>query len=1109
MADGSKHIGLLESILACRRRVVVMRGPAQSGKTSAVLGLYEHGIGGQARPGCLLLAPNRQAVQWLRRQLLARSGPGILVSPRIMTFAHLAGQVLLAGRLPHRLISPIHRWAVLTGIIADLAGRGRLKVLTRVADTPGLVTAVDRSIAELKRAAVEPAELAGALSAGDGKHHDLLAIYQAYQDYLTRQQLYDEEGRMWQAREQLVGMDRPPLPHLTAVAADGFTDFTPTQLSILAQLSRHVDRLVITLPHAAEDGRGKLWRWTTRQLRRIEQTFGEDLDVVQAAPPDTAGQAEMVTEGMCRRVFSLTCEPMCWPAGLELLAAAGMESECLAIARWAKRHLKAGVEADELLVVARDIDAYRPTLRRVFANAGLVPPAAAVALSQTAPGRLLLAAVRLAGGYCWSDVLAVVSNSYFRPESLGDFAPGSPAVAQLVIRQGNVVEGRSSYARAAGRLADRLGRLAGRDELEEFTSPLERYLCRLGPAAVEDAGRLIEALFDLVDPIASGGTIGQLASACRALLTPLGLVGSPSHGRDDESSAAQMRALAAVDGVLGELALLRGLPGTDRPLSASRFAEVLAAVLADTPSPPASPAASIPTAGALDARGVRARHVWLAGLNEGVFPARPAEKALIGEGDRRRWRQKGLSLDVRDDLTAREMLLFYLTASRANQTLTLSWLHSDSSGRAMARSGFVDALLGPAGGVGGRVEVLPPGEFAPPPERIVSRAELLNTALAAAGARPSGAGSRPQQSALELARHVDGASLRRIAGPLWAAHRRWHLGSCDAYDGILNDPQLLAHLKRLVPAEMLLSVSQVDQYLSCPWQYFAERWLKLVELAEPADAVLPRQRGVLAHAVLRRLATALGEGRPVARSALALPEAMAALDDAIAAEAATVAVAAGPQAALWENELRRLRQAVAGYLSRQGGQAPPGEIRYVELAFGMAPSPGADPASTPAPLVLAGPAGDVRLRGKIDRVDVLCRPDGPTEVFVIDYKTGAVPSVTSDVQLPVYIKAAERITGLSAAGGAFHAVSSSGAKDSMFARFKLSRGKLKENESYAEQLDDALARVHQAVANIAAGRFPVFGQVRCRGASCPFRRICRYSNSRAAFKGSDQETGDD
>jgi hypothetical protein len=100
------------------------------------------------------------------------------------------------------------------------------------------------------------------------------------------------EGLLWLALEHLrsapAGAPLPGLEGVGAVAADGFTDFTPTQLAILGLLARRLHRVVITLPHAGDERR-RMWHWTDRTLNNIRHCFAQDLAEIDAgewlAPP--------------------------------------------------------------------------------------------------------------------------------------------------------------------------------------------------------------------------------------------------------------------------------------------------------------------------------------------------------------------------------------------------------------------------------------------------------------------------------------------------------------------------------------------------------------------------------------------------------------------------------------------------------------------------------------------------------------------------------------------------------------------------------------------------------------------------------------------------------
>jgi RecB family exonuclease len=194
-----------------------------------------------------------------------------------------------------------------------------------------------------------------------------------------------------------------------------------------------------------------------------------------------------------------------------------------------------------------------------------------------------------------------------------------------------------------------------------------------------------------------------------------------------------------------------------------------------------------------------------------------------------------------------------------------------------------------------------------------------------------------------------------------------------------------------------------------------------------------------------------------------------------------------------------VRQAIIAYLHRQAEKpAHAGRVLHAEQAFGM-PTTAETPDSANEPLILGAATGTIRVRGKIDRIDVLTTDTAEQKCFVVDYKTGGVPRLTDDIQLPVYIRAAEQMTGLSGAGGAFHGVRPRGAKDAYLVEFKMPRGPKDPAEAYAKALDTGIASVHEAVAGIAAGRFDAVGAHECPG-RCPYRRICGYSEARADLK---------
>jgi len=1100
MAADSSGNSRLEQILSAKAPVVLLRGPAACGKTSAVLALYRHHKG-----RCLLLAPNAVAAAAMRSAVLAASPNGVAVRPMVMTFAGLVGRILAGAPDTHSVLSPFRRHLLLRQIADDLNAAGKLPSLAAVADTPGLVTALDRAIAELKRAAVEPDALARAVGAARSKSADLVAVYKQYQHHLHRTRTYDPEGLTWLARDFLARWPGPGLPaglgDVQAVAADGFTDFTPTEMDLLTHLSRLLPRVVITLPHSddgstelTEVNRTRLWHWTARTAGNIRRVFeGRLAEIALTRSDSKASPAPPPLAALWDRVFDFDATPCQLPAGLGLIAASGTEAEVAAAARWIKRLLVEGAPAGSIVVLARSMDVYREAIGRIFAAYRIPIRHAAAPLRESPIVRFALDIAKLQGELGYRQVLRVIRSSYFRPQALGPFDAGAVAAAEAIIRWGNVVAGRDAYAQAARRLATRLER--GREGLDEEDSRLPRHT----PQQVRQAAEMLEALFAFCQAAAK-----KAGDGLATIVERLQLREAACDHDDANLIAADLRALAALE------AALRELPRPAPPLA--QIEQALGAVIC----PPAATESAVDVMDVLDARALRYKHVFCLGLTEGQFPQKFTDGSLIAERDRRDWGARGVALDTRDDLVAREMMLLYLAVSRADAAMTLSFLAADASGRPAAPSSFLLALLAPAGGLeaaqaAGIVETIGPGQFLPSADAITSDDEAATAAVVGLfddKADPAGA------ALAWTAAHAPHRLAATAAG-LLARHHRWSRSPADAYDGRLSDADLLKQLADRFGPQAVFSASQFNAFGLCPWQFFASYVLGLQPLEPPTDRLTPLDRGLFCHRVLfrlfNRLAKESGEGFRLAgvdRNRLT-----ELLDEAVAKESAAMESRDPAYPALWQVQRQQMHDDLAAYLRAQLDSAAKLDARclHFELGFGLGgpPAAGTDPTSQAEPMTIETPAGPIRLRGKIDRLDHvrLADLDG---LLVIDYKTGRLPGKKDiddgrALQLALYTAATGKLFRQPSLGGAFHQVGGE-IKQTYLAAIKRWKEEFRPDEGFQKRQQAAIDLIGQFVQAIRGGRFDSLPTHKCP-AYCPFRRICHYAKHRAALKADSSKEG--
>ncbi|OPX21334.1 MAG: hypothetical protein B1H04_06850, partial [Planctomycetales bacterium 4484_123] len=177
-----------------------------------------------------------------------------------------------------------------------------------------------------------------------------------------------------------------------------------------------------------------------------------------------------------------------------------------------------------------------------------------------------------------------------------------------------------------------------------------------------------------LDRLADARTLAEYAGAVRELVGALGIASAAAECDDERIVAADLRALRAFDELLEEVAAAAVPVGTDLEKMAGLVARAAEVAVV----PPARGESLVAVLDVLDARALRFEKVYLLGLNEKAFPQLRQERCFIDESDRAAWARRSVVLDRRSDLVAREMLLFYLAATRAESHLTVSYVASSS-----------------------------------------------------------------------------------------------------------------------------------------------------------------------------------------------------------------------------------------------------------------------------------------------------------------------------------------------------------------------------------------------------------------------------------------------
>ncbi len=941
----------------------------------------------------LLVVPTADDAARFERELCEAAGGGI-VGVSIRTFGSLFDSAAdAAGLAQPPALSPPQRLALVRAAVRATP----LRLLRRSSARPGFAPALDSLIGEFQAALLDPEQIelaARELDQGDYEA-ELAALYSSYVALRDRAGRSDAGSR---AANTLAALRSDPSRWAGApLFVYGFDDLTRAQLELISTLAAS-SSILVAVNYSDRDA--------LSARAGLLATLREELGARESAtlPHDPSHAESAALRHLDAALFEPDATRIEPDEGIALLDSAGELGEAEAIGAEIARLLAAGEPADSIAVVVRDPATRGPLIGRTLERFSIpVAVEARAPLAGTAVGRSLAALCRALDGD--------------EPTALLEHLRGDPATP-------------------AG-IAD----------------SLELRLRRERPATLEKATagwraqpRHLSALRGAGDPAARMRALAaialELAQAPHARLAPL--AGRAGAGSAVPFDPVEQRAAVAAAELVGELAEIGALPGCEPP-DLSEAAEAIESASVALWRGPTDGRVRV-----LDPyriRAGRARHLFVAGLQEGEFPRRSPGDPLLSDERRA---HLGLETLRRRDSLEEERYLFHACVSRPSERLWLSWQSADDDGAPAARSPFVDEVLDLLGS--------DPGEAA----ASLTRRRGLERVVFTPAEAPS-----ERELARALALREPRARERR-PGPLEAAAVLDELGERE-----------------------LLSASTLERWLGCSYRWFVEHELAPQRLDPESDAL---RLGSVAHDALEQLyreppgAEAIPRpadlGRWLARLAELLTE--KAPEHGIDPERPGDAIA-----------IARLRAQIEAFLREEAESdlalRPSPEL--LEAGFGF-------DEDRPALEI-----GEAKLRGRIDRIDL--DADG-SAALVRDYKTSAkIPGRGAwenhgKLQLQLYILAARERFGLEPIGGLYTALGARGERrprgmllrgDPRLESIDAVRGDPCSPEDFEAELERARAQAGEIAGAMRAGRIdrdPLGGKC---PRYCTFQPICRLERA--------------
>ncbi len=299
--------------------------------------------------------------------------------------------------------------------------------------------------------------------------------------------------------------------------------------------------------------------------------------------------------------------------------------------------------------------------------------------------------------------------------------------------------------------------------------------------------------------------------------------------------------LAAVLRCLDQLEILDKL---DSEISFSEFLDALVRVLEESISPQGSfNGQGVQVFDAMEARGITFRAVFLLGVNESRFPRNIQEDAFLRD-DVRRVLETDLGYKIAEKLEGyrEEELLFALLTNSAKEELTILYIRSDDEGKPALPSSYVESFKSRYGAPMTEKIPTPQAErrrrgLSYPLERLTQEEVLIESLLRRE--------LHHDLLRLEASRFPD---LSYVVEEIRSLDAQGPLGPYDGLTGMLDNFWARTQEKGISP-------SALEQYATCPFQYFSSHVLGLPQKKEQRmnSSLLPKEAGLLIHSILHRM----------------------------------------------------------------------------------------------------------------------------------------------------------------------------------------------------------------------------------------------------------------
>ena len=920
------------------------------------------------------------------QELTSMQKYGCVLKIDIVSFRRLLHRLTdeLGDRLP-TVLDDIGKSLLLRRVLSEHAQE--LPRFGSKAAMPGFVTEVKSLLSEFVRYEVS----AEALDEASGRTEDTLLadklselskVYRWFRErcgntHITEDDIYNAMCPLVRESKRLRG---------SILYFDGYTGFTPTQYNLVGELMKTCRDVVITVTIDPEESEHegvktecfRMSRETMRTMERLAQESGHEVAWQVVPGVEDGGTPELgyLAASLFRRGRNAYAGRE--TGALQLVSAADREAEVRFAATEIARLVRDAADGSDVRyrdigIVCGDVKAYSEVYRRTFSEAGIP---FFIDRTSEVMDNCLVDYIRSLLQMFRTDMRTDACMRWLKnPINRYDYDRDMLChLENFLIARG--VRGFSMWKRGlkgdyGGRRVTKAGAcIALAESITTRIVPLADVMMSSATTVREKTEALYLFLRD------------NAAENVRKLEGEIEREPVPWNRRRSEELAAAYRGIVELLERLHEI-----LPEEKMPLREymdlldAGFAEMRLGVIPPDPD-------CVMIGDCKRSRISRVRFLFVTGVNEGLIPGSGHGSELLNVKERELLKQQyDISLaDTEKESVDSEEFNVLLALQKPSERLVLTWSRTDGEGKSLSESYVIR-----------RIQRL----F--PELRVRDTAQERRTffeRIAVDGGMEELLSRYAEAVRGTQTESADRAALRTLYDWYCAEGSERSDGRLqtmlqEAEQGMFRQPELSAEVaEQLYPEDTEYSVTRLESFAECPFRHFAEYGLAAKERCTYEPTQL--ETGSLCHAILEYAGTKASEVGAKGRTPT--PDEM----EAFVREGAEHVSSLPEFECFFEDNRSRylfdsLTEELAALAPSLSAQLLQGRYRIdrTEMTF-------------------SEKLGDVRYRGKIDRID-RCDAKGATLLKLVDYKSGGKPFKEElaldgiDIQLPLYLRVTEKM----------------------------------------------------------------------------------------------------